>query len=249
MKTIDFDSAAGVDITVKQTSLAAQSVLQQPHLRRVLVRDGLAIAMFFVLASTAFHRVGSTSLDRVLLNGYIPRNGSLTFRVASWVTLLGSPGVVIVLGFGVAALAWFRYGSRAWGLACLAAPGIAGVGESTLKFLIARPRPLTAALTGEDGNGFPSGHAAGFCAFSCIVAFVLSNSLPINQPQQTGRRTLWAALALASTTVMALTRVLVGAHYPIDVIAGVLVGFVAADLVALLARSLDTTALSAGATN
>jgi undecaprenyl-diphosphatase len=163
--------------------------------------------------------------------------------VASWVTLLGSPGVVIVLGFAVAAAAWFRLGSRAWGLACLAAPGIAGVGESTLKFLIARPRPVTAALTGEDGNGFPSGHAAGFCAFVCIVAFALSNRAGTKDLQPKGRGNLRAVLAFTATAIMALTRVLIGAHYPIDVVAGVLVGFVAADVVALLAKSLDNVTI------
>jgi membrane-associated phospholipid phosphatase len=106
-----------------------------------------------------------------------------------------------------------------------------------LKFLIARPRPLAAALTGEDGNGFPSGHAAGFCAFVCIVAFAVSNRVRTDDQQPKSPRNLWAILALSSTSLMALTRVLVGAHYPIDVIAGVLVGFVAADVVSIFAKA------------
>jgi membrane-associated phospholipid phosphatase len=232
--------AIGASKPIKPLTIATQSILRNPRLRRVLLRDGLAVVLFLGLAATAFHRIGTTPLDRVLLSGYVPAKHSFTFRVASLVTLLGSPGVVVVLGFSVALVAWFRRGSRTWSLACIAAPGIAGVGETTLKLLIARPRPLTAALSGEDGNGFPSGHAAGFCAFACIVAFALLTRSPDDALQPPSRRTLWIILAFTATAIMALTRVLVGAHYPIDVLAGVLVGFVSADVVALVASSLDS---------
>jgi membrane-associated phospholipid phosphatase len=98
-----------------------------------------------------------------------------------------------------------------------------------------------------DGNGFPSGHAAGFCAFTCIVAFALASRSPTDQVSPPYRRNLRFVFAFVATVVMALTRVLVGAHYPIDVVAGALVGFVSADIVALMADSLDSTWVFDGA--
>jgi hypothetical protein len=142
-------SSSAAVVPEVQLDLATQTILQNSRLRKVLLRDGLAIALLLGLTASAFHRKGTTPLDRLFLGDYVPEKHSVTFRIAAFLTLLGSPGVVIVLGFGVAAVAWLRGGSRAWGLACLAAPGIAGVAESTLKLLIARPRPITAAMTGE----------------------------------------------------------------------------------------------------
>jgi membrane-associated phospholipid phosphatase len=213
-------------------------VWSAPDLRKVLTRDGFAMVLFLALAIPAFHHLGPTSIDRHLLGNYVPRAGSGTFRAANLLTLAGSPGVVIVLGVAAGMVAWLRFRSPVWGLALLAAPGIAGVVESTLKVLIGRSRPVTASLSGESGNGFPSGHAAGFCAFAFILVFGIAAKS--QRAKSTG--IAMVLVAAFASIVMALTRVLVGAHYPIDVLAGILVGLVCADIVALVARSLDQPA-------
>lgn len=221
--------------SIQAQTVEIEAVLHSPDARRVLRRNVVFCVGFLALTALCFHRKGPTSIDRLILNGYVPKSSSMVFRISNFYTSLGSPGVVIVLGVLAAVCVRFRHGSVAWAVACLAAPGIAGVVESTLKIAIARQRPISAVLSGESGNGFPSGHAAGFSAFALTVAFVFATRggtyrVPLK---------LFLVAGIASA-LMALTRVLVGAHYPTDVFGGLLVGVVSADITAFMARHSDT---------
>ncbi len=205
-----------------------------------------ACVIFSALTAISWHRVGPSFADRWLLFGYTPIDSSLPFKIADLVTLIASPGAVVVLGFALAGIVWKKQKQFAWSLACIAAPGIAGAAESLMKIVVARPRPLTAALTGEDGNGFPSGHAAGFTALAVIAAFAyvatanrihptdVTESADTKNLKNSKRVRMRAMLIAAGCSiVVALTRVVVGAHYPTDVMAGVCVGVGSAELARL----------------
>lgn len=84
-----------------------------------------------------------------------------------------------------------------------------------LKNLFKRPRPLAMLIT-EYGYSFPSGHAA----LSFTLAAVFSN-------RWEGKKTFFYTMA----SIIALTRVFLGVHYPSDIIAGSLLGFGIAKLV------------------
>jgi membrane-associated phospholipid phosphatase len=105
---------------------------------------------------------------------------------------------------------------------------IAGLSCSVLKWAVGRTRPfkgvdafalrpLRGGLHGliacPPNESFPSGHAA--------LAFATATAVATLAP-----RARWAALALA--IFVACFRVLSGAHYPSDVVAGAAVGLVAA---------------------
>lgn len=203
---------------------------------QVISRDAILIALFLGLAAMCWHQSGPLGVDRWLLGNYVPTRSTLVFKIANVLTSLGSPGVVVVLGFGLAALVWLRYRSMPWAVASIFSPGIAGAAEAVLKLVIARPRPITAALTGEGGNGFPSGHAAGFAALAIIAAYVVTACGPGLRGVMLARVPRPFLLAAAVSLAMALTRVFVGAHYPTDVLAGLLVGIVSADVVAFATR-------------
>jgi len=82
--------------------------------------------------------------------------------------------------------------------------------------LVDRPRPFVAhphlihlfAPHAADA-GFPSDHAT--AAFAIAVAVLL-------------RKRLWGLIALAAATLLALSRVVIGVHYPVDVLAGAALG-------------------------
>jgi membrane-associated phospholipid phosphatase len=90
----------------------------------------------------------------------------------------------------------------------------------TIKLLSYRDRPFRtieqARVVGwrEIGTSFPSGHTA--------QAFFLSTLLI----QQFQPGIVWAAALYAVATLVGFTRIYVGAHYPRDVIAGVVLGSV-----------------------
>lgn len=105
-------------------------------------------------------------------------------------------------------------------LAALFASFLAG--EEGLKHIFQRPRPFETfpgvelLVIPPHSFSFPSGHAAN--AFAS--GLVLARKIPV---------LAWPALILAA--VMAFSRVYVGVHYPLDVLAGSLLGVACALLV------------------
>jgi undecaprenyl-diphosphatase len=85
--------------------------------------------------------------------------------------------------------------------------------EILIKFLVARPRPsldIGAIILADPGNySFPSTHTT--LAFA--MAYILSHE---------EKRLKWVFYGLA--ILISLSRIYLGVHYPIDVIAGVLLG-------------------------
>jgi membrane-associated phospholipid phosphatase len=80
-----------------------------------------------------------------------------------------------------------------------------------LKSAFALPRPPGAL---EDGYGFPSGHALGATAVWVTAALVLD----------VGQRRTRLALAGSVVPLVALSRVVIGVHYVVDVVVGFVVG-------------------------
>jgi undecaprenyl-diphosphatase len=125
-------------------------------------------------------------------------------------TRLGDPVSWVVVGLALAAVGGPRY---AWllGLGAASAAALSQV----LKRLFCRPRPpcgiggFSALHTIPDAFSFPSGHTA--AAFAVAVAL-------------SGEGSGIALLTLGLAFGIAVSRIYLGAHYPLDVAAGVLVG-------------------------
>lgn len=95
-----------------------------------------------------------------------------------------------------------------------------------LKWLVGRARPAEALQlfeleAGDIGRSFPSGHAA--------AAFALAGVLSWRWPKG---RWVWRSLAF----LVALSRVALGLHWPSDVAAGALVGWVCVEFASLKSR-------------
>lgn len=132
--------------------------------------------------------------------------------VARVFTALGEPTVLIVAGLAVALLLW-RAGRGRLGLA-LFLIAMTGRGLSELqKILIARPRPaLDPHLVVVKTSSFPSGHAVSSMVFYTTMAMALTVG------------TRWHRLAICAAVLLSLcvgiSRVMLGVHWPSDVIGG-----------------------------
>src|SRR5881398_2230168 len=120
--------------------------------------------------------------------------------------------------------------SRKWKLACasaLASSGLALLINQLFAHVWARARPFathpSAHVWGPRSHdpSFPSDHAS--AAFAIGFAFVMFDRAV-------------GALFLAAAVAIGVVRVLIGAHYPLDIAAGCLVGLAAALLVVKLGR-------------
>jgi len=150
----------------------------------------------------------------------------------SW---LGSGGAVWLALALVFAVLWRRPSLLIWvGAADLIAE-LAGAG---LRAAIERPRPphrfpqIETLVPLPHSYSFPSGHAS--TSFACAV--VLAAATP-------SRRTRVLLIALA--TLIALSRVYAGVHYPLDVIGGAALGTAIGLAMVALARTFGPSRSSA----
>jgi undecaprenyl-diphosphatase len=165
-----------------------------------------------------------------------PRTGAVTtiMRVFTW---LGSTNWLDAV-FAVALLGLLL--ARAWRSAVfltLASPGAVGLTQS-LKSLVDRHRPYVHHLTSASGPSWPSGHAASTTALYGALLLIA-----IRTGRLGGKAVAASAVALLLLlALIGLSRVVLGVHYPTDVLAGwLLVGSWLAVLsrVVLLERSRD----------
>ncbi|MEM0340276.1 MAG: phosphatase PAP2 family protein [Acidilobaceae archaeon] len=97
------------------------------------------------------------------------------------------------------------------------------------KDLLKMPRPPEAL---SEGYGFPSGHASGSTAFWGFLA-LKSPSSPL------------ALTFLSIAGLVSISRIVLGEHYPRDVVGGLVLGFSLAIVSHLLTRRLETQSLTA----
>lgn len=156
------------------------------------------------------------SLDEALLLSFQKLRTPLLTGAARTLTRIGDASSWTVAG--LALLATFDGWGLHLGLRLGAATLLATVLSQVLKRVLRRPRPdariagFQALARNPDRFSFPSGHTA--AAVAVAVAFA-------GEPHGVGA----AAAALASG--IALSRVYLGAHYPLDVAAGALLGAMA----------------------
>jgi undecaprenyl-diphosphatase len=172
----------------------------------------LAGALFLdVPVSTRIHQAGPVTRDHWPM-------AVLWWMGRFWTTV----AVAILLSL------WHPWKWRAGGLLCLAG-ALAGLFEMVIKWLVGRTRPFKGVepfhlepfrdglrgFFGMENQSFPSGHAC--------LSFAMAAMLGILLPR-------WKPLFFALASLVALERVLEGAHYPADVVGGAGIGIASAYL-------------------
>lgn len=170
-----------------------------------------------------------------MADAFAPR-GEVAALVAVQSALAGQPGVLMVARglshFGEHSAGWLAVSAlgaltqphrrRAWLLAGAGALG-AHAAAVAIKRVVRRQRPTHPAVTVNVGTpsalSFPSAHATSTTAASVLLTPLVGLPLPV-----------------LLVPPMALSRLILGVHYPSDVATGVAVGA----LVAGLMRKLDT---------
>ena len=157
-------------------------------------------------------------------------------NVFGWITRLGDSEYVLVpslVGFALAGLAGVlvkesaKRGFRQLAGICgfvFVGVGLPGLITAIIKRLVGRPRPHLLEQTGAFDfrtlswvdwtyQSFPSGHATTGFALCFVVAFMFPRSYP------------WM---LGLAVLIAVSRIVVGAHFPTDLVAGAAIGVLGA---------------------
>ncbi len=207
-------------------------VATMPSTIRSPLNAGLLMLLAVIIVGFAVAFGWGQEGDRALLKALAMREGAdpaALVETVRWITWVGDPAprAFILLGFA-GWLAWRkRYRSAA---IMLVLPPVAGVTNSILKEAFARARPDAVPHLDHVTNlSFPSGHAASAMAILLTAALLIASK----------RRPLWIAAAIAVAVLVALSRPLLGVHYPIDVAAGAVWGAGFALIALAYARRLE----------
>lgn len=154
------------------------------------------------------------ALDEWGLAAVAEQRGPVTIALARVATHLGDLWVVALVGLGLVVLARARSGR--WDSAKLVVTVVVGalVVTAAAKELTARLRP-DEALTSTVSLAFPSGHASRAAAVYALVVW-----LAIRWAKHPVSRHAVAILGVGMILATGWSRVLLGAHWPTDVLAG-----------------------------
>ncbi len=104
-----------------------------------------------------------------------------------------------------------------------------GIITEAIRFFYYRPRPSVALgihpLINSDVTGsFPSGHATAYFALAMVVYYLFEKN-----KESISRK--WQLWFIGLTVLMGIARIIVGAHWPSDILVGAIIGVVSAFLI------------------
>ena len=182
----------------------------------------LAVGLAALIAVGLLLRAATTGLggwDQRTVVTVADWRGPVAIQVARVASVFGRSWLLLPLA---AVLGWVvRRGGR--GLVPVLAVALAIVVQNVVKVIIRRPRPPVVRLEHVTSWSFPSGHATESTALLAALVICL-------WPRLTTTRARVAAVAPAASTALliAAARVTLGVHYPTDVLAGIVLGVLAA---------------------
>lgn len=204
--------AGGVEISAKININGAKDdvVSGRPaHPRRRPVMISVILAAVWLAALLAG---GPTSQwDTITFASLRPQDRSWIAESAFTVTWLGDWLVLVPLALAAAGyLLWRGQRQQAWTL--LATAAAVRILVAAQKEWLGRSRPDVEHWMVEYSASFPSAHAANSLATLLAIAILL--------PRSRSARRLFVGFALACSAVVGASRIVLGVHWPSDVIAG-----------------------------
>lgn len=197
-----------------------------PGIRRAVLTPALCVLVLLsLLFGAAFVRLGeevheseTLPADQRVLHVIDSHTAPWPVAVPNDVSLLASEAVTGVVG--IALVGWCFLRRRRFD-ALLFLGAVGGYVALTLivKHLVQRERPVAFFRVQESGYGFPSGHTLGATCLAFALGFLLWQSAT-----RRGLKALGTVALVLAVVAIALSRLILGVHYPTDVLGSVLLG-------------------------
>ena len=161
-------------------------------------------------------------------------------RILASITELGSTGAVTIIAIVCLAIGAL-IGPWRHGVIGAAVIGLTALGVEVVKAGVGRDRPeILDPIVEEHGFSFPSGHATlSMTAYGVLTVLIWRSRIP--RPAKVAA----TAVVVALVFVIGVSRVWLGVHFPVDVIAGWLIGAVIVLLYADLTRGVSREPVAA----
>lgn len=180
-----------------------------------------AAGLAWLLAELAEEVVESPQVERIdlaIMQALEPLRVDRTVDVFKFVTDWGSSSTVVAVGVACMALYWHAgRGFLVWPLwlTVVGAQLTTAIGKQVFD----RARPTAWSFVAETSPSFPSGHSTAAMAVYGFLAYSVWRGLP--SPRGRFEVPFWGAVLVA---LIGFSRVLLGVHFPSDVLSGFLVG-------------------------
>lgn len=139
------------------------------------------------------------------------------------VSFLGNGVLIPIIATIILAIVFFMLGKKPLAIGLLAASALGEGVKESIHYFFKSPRPDAAgcknALVHLTGSSLPSGHVIFYTIFFGLVLYYA-----IRHFKETHHGVLLAAFAVIMIILVGYSRVYLGAHFLIDVLAGYLVG-------------------------
>ncbi len=202
-------------IPIEKGRAADPNVVRSPLFLLVL---SLCFVMGFTYLGQEVHETATTTTDQRLLRRVADTTRRWPLALSETVSLFGTaPMVVVITAVVGASIA--RHG-RWFDIALLIAAMIGAVLLSPLtKHLISRARPTAFFRTSATGYSFPSGHTLNATCLALALGFILWRF-----PWHRTLKIVWTLALVAYAACVGASRIVLGVHYPTDVLGGFLLG-------------------------
>ncbi|MGM7684227.1 phosphatase PAP2 family protein [Cytobacillus sp. Hm23] len=180
----------------------------------------VAVAIFFIIAEVV-QQSDQVAFDTAIRNIFVLESQSFLYQVFAKITWLGNkPGVITMLVIMLVWLIW-RYRDFKGIILLITMVILQNEFNKAIKDFYQRERPLIDPAIDALGYSFPSGHAmTGLLAYGLATYLIVVNVTSFKAKFIVG---IFGSILIF---LIGLSRIILSAHYPTDVVAGHALGIV-----------------------